>query len=178
MSDKLVKTDRSIAVAGKLDVMKALGGEDLAEVLPTIVMVDPGSLYSDRSDWSRGPWDNEPDRVEWRSEGGPCLVLRGPVGAWSGYIGVNPGHPWHNKTDLEVDVHGGITYAAANEDQLLGFPAFASDLWIVGFDCAHVFDTIPKYNRGLGLGMGTYRDLDYVRAEVENLAKQARNAAR
>jgi len=46
-------------------------------------------------------------------------------------------------------------------------------IWWVGFDCAHLGDVIP----GLGLqDDGVYRDESYVRAELENLARQAAEA--
>lgn len=49
-----------------------------------------------RSKWPHGPWTNEPDRVEWRHNGMPCLILRNPSGGnLCGYVGVAPGHPLH-----------------------------------------------------------------------------------
>ena len=50
--------------------------------------------FVDKSAWDRGPWDDEPDRVEWRVPELPqlaCLVVRGPLGSWCGYVGVPPG---------------------------------------------------------------------------------------
>lgn len=49
----------------------------------------------DKSDWPRGPWDNEPDKIQWQDEvtGLPCLIVRGPVGALCGYVGVPKSHP-------------------------------------------------------------------------------------
>ena len=65
--------------------------------------------FIDKSTWTRGPWDSEPDRVEWRdpASGYACLALRGPVGAWCGYVGVPEGHPAHG---LHYD--GGTQVAA------------------------------------------------------------------
>lgn len=53
----------------------------------------------DKSAWARGPWDGEPDKRQWPDPdtGLPCLAVRGPAGAWCGYVGVMPGHPWHGK---------------------------------------------------------------------------------
>lgn len=118
----------------------------------------------DRSKWSAGPWDGEPDRFEWRSDGVPCLVQRSPLGAWCGYVGVPPGHPWFGKafdlcsTDLsgvvvEPSVHGGVTYAAAcaPEHGICHVPAPGEpdDLWWVGFDCAHAGDVSPGMDAAL-----------------------------
>ncbi len=52
-------------------------------------------LAKARAEWPAGPWTEEPDRLEWRRHGMPCLVLRNGQGAWCGYVGVAPGHPLH-----------------------------------------------------------------------------------
>jgi len=69
----------------------------------------------DKSDWSRGPWDSEPDKIQWQDEatGLPCLIVRGPVGALCGYVGVSPDHPLHGKEydAADMEVHGGLTFA-------------------------------------------------------------------
>lgn len=51
--------------------------------------------YIDKSSWARGPWDSEPDKMQFTDEatGLPCLVVRGPAGALCGYVGVSKGHP-------------------------------------------------------------------------------------
>jgi hypothetical protein len=52
----------------------------------------------DRSGWTPGPWDGEPDRIEWRDAAGtPCLIVRNDMGALCGYAAVAPGHPWYQK---------------------------------------------------------------------------------
>jgi hypothetical protein len=69
----------------------------------------------DKTDWMRGPWDNEPDKIQWQDgdTGLPCLIVRGPTGSLCGYVGVAPGHPLHGKEydSADVDVHGGLTFA-------------------------------------------------------------------
>ena len=75
------------------------------------------SRFRDRGNWSRGPWDSEPDKRQWpdAATGLPCLIVRGPAGALCGYVGVTQGHPWFGKgyDDVEPcpDVHGGLTFA-------------------------------------------------------------------
>jgi len=49
-----------------------------------------------RENWAPGPWDNEPDRVDWVHAGLACLIVRAPVGALCGYVGVGPTHPWYH----------------------------------------------------------------------------------
>jgi hypothetical protein len=71
----------------------------------------------DKSDWPRGPWDNEPDKMQWPDEatGLPCLVVRGPMGSWCGYVGIPSTHPAYGKEysadGLELSAHGGLTFS-------------------------------------------------------------------
>lgn len=87
---------------------------------------------------TRGAWDTEPDKAQWIAHGFDCLILRGPVGALCGYVGVPQSHPyfekgygdcvapdrheaheggeddWHHNCTPGgmLDVHGGLTFAA------------------------------------------------------------------
>jgi hypothetical protein len=65
--------------------------------------------------WAPGEWHSEPDKIQWADEatGLPCLIVRGPVGALCGYVGVQPGHALHGKgyDDCDVEAHGGLTFA-------------------------------------------------------------------
>lgn len=53
----------------------------------------------DKSEWSRGRWNDEPDKKQWLDEvtGLPCLIVRGPMGSWCGYVGIEPSHPLYGK---------------------------------------------------------------------------------
>jgi hypothetical protein len=113
----------------------------------------------DKSKWGNGPWQNEPDKKQWLDEttGYPCMIRRGPSGAWCGYVGIDKNHKWfeapYSHCDVEdtVDVHGGVTFAGKcmvemgtetgichvveeNEDD---------NIWWFGFDCAHGMDYMP-----------------------------------
>ncbi len=48
-----------------------------------------------KKQWGKGPWQNEPDSLEWvdESTGLKCKLLRGPVGSLCGYVGVPAPHP-------------------------------------------------------------------------------------
>lgn len=61
-----------------------------------------------KSEWGEGPWQHEPDKMEWRDKetGLPCLIVRGPVGALCGYVGVPPTHPAY-----------GLSYDGIPDDQ-------------------------------------------------------------
>lgn len=74
------------------------------------------------------------------------------------------------------DVHGGVTFSGRG---WRGSPLSRS-LWWFGFDTAHCTDLTPgslemsrefKLGRTPGMG-GVYRDIKYVRAECERLARQ------
>lgn len=73
----------------------------------------------DKSSWPRGPWDDEPDKKQWRdpASGLPCLIVRGPSGSLCGYVAVGPDHPAYGKgyDDVDVTVHGGLTFAAPSQ---------------------------------------------------------------
>lgn len=148
------------------------------------------ATFVDKSTWPRGPWDDEPDRLEWRTPAAPgfaCLIVRGRVGALCGYVGVPPGHPAHGQDRdgavlHDVFVHGGLTFAGpcqteGHADERICHvpePGESDDVWWLGFDCAHAGDISP----GLGIGRAgifpgdVYRDVAYVRAEVVGLALQ------
>lgn len=90
-----------------------------------------------KSEWKAGPWHNEPDKKQWSDAetGLPCLIVRGPVGALCGYVGVTKGHPFYgvgysecpqgaacaDRTEENLwcdhtpehllEVHGGVTFA-------------------------------------------------------------------
>jgi hypothetical protein len=153
---------------------------DLAETTATFI---------DRSSWPPGPWDDEPDRVDWRDEitGYPCFVKRGPTGAWCGYVGLPPGHRFHDADpdEVPVDVHGGLTFGApCDEDDgptaericHVPRPGEPADVFWLGFDCAHYNDVSPGM---LGLGFkylaadrATYKPVSYARDETTALARQ------
>ena len=161
------------------------------------------ALYA-RSKWLPGPWHDEPmDQIVWTDPvtGLPCLMWRGFMGSWCGYVSVPEGHPAYGKDYHSVDanVHGGLTFAGTRE--LPRFESAPTDWWL-GFDCNHYMDLAPgmlslekemlardgdtglwnrhkQYDprtgairRGSELTEERYRDIHYVRAEVESLARQ------
>lgn len=113
-----------------------------------------------------GPWVDEPDRVEWMAGQLACAARRGTFGAWNGYVGLPPGHPWEtmerDAIDALVQVHGGVTFL----DRAGG------RTWI-GFDCAHAFDLQPGLPMPI---LSTYRTVEYVMTEVDALAQQCKRA--
>lgn len=159
----------------------------------------------DKSEWPRGEWDEEPDKVQWSdpATGLPCLIVRGPAGALCGYVGVGPSHPWYRRgyTDCslpnpcgeeycrhsigsQLDCHGGLTFSGSCDE---GAPEgrgichvaepgdFEPARWF-GFDCAHGCDVTPANKYDRGEWNSTYKSLAYVRREVTALAIQMSGA--
>ena len=145
--------------------------------------------------WPAGPWDNEPDKMQWPDEatGLPCLAVRNPpAGNWCGYVGLPPEHPLYgkgyNNDGVDFEVHGGLTFAnkcSPGENEAQGIchtpgPGEPDHVWWLGFDCAHYGDFSPqdkKYEaeRGYPFTIMTdqqYRTLDYVRQQCAELATQ------
>lgn len=130
----------------------------------------------DRAGWARGTWDEEPDRVEWRASGLPCLAVRNHSGAWCGYVGLPPGHTLHGVDydsayeKLSEGVHGGLTYADRCSPPICHVPAEgeSDDVWWLGFDCFHGGDAVPRSPQHFA----EYRDLTFVTGETESLASQ------
>lgn len=135
----------------------------------------------DRTGWPAGPWDEEPDRIEWRHTGLPCLIVRSQLGALCGYVAVPPEHPLHGVPYgyVHASVHGGLTYSDRCAGRICHVPAEGEpdDVWWLGFDCAHAHDLIPTIFAGVvrsggALPHDAYRDIAYVTAEVNDLAEQ------
>jgi len=138
----------------------------------------------DKSTWGDGPWQTEPDRVEFEHAGLPCLLVRNRTGNWCGYAAVPPGHPYHGAdySVPDVSVHGGLTYANACAGQICHAPkpGEPDDVYWFGFDCAHFMDLVPGFAHLFAgmpelstLGVGdVYRDVAYVTEETKRLAEQ------
>jgi hypothetical protein len=118
----------------------------------------------DKQGWERGPWDDEPDKAVWvdQATGLDCMIVRNHSGSLCGYVGVPKGHRAYGRgyEDLNVVVHGGLTYAGPCQEPLA--PEFESrahlrdhgichipppgrpeDIWWFGFDTGHFRDYQP-----------------------------------
>lgn len=145
----------------------------------------------DKSAWSPGPWQDEPDKIQWINEatGFPCLIVRAPLhGALCGYVGVPDSHRFFEKIyeyieeNTTISVHGGLTFAdhcqKGPDVETHGIchipePGQPDNVWWIGFDCAHAGDYNPAYeHRFKALGLGIYRNISYVRNQVTQLAAQ------
>jgi hypothetical protein len=143
----------------------------------------------DKAAWDREPWDSEPDRVDFTHAGLPCLALRHPEwGSWCAYVAVPKGHPAYgvDPCDSQVDVDANLNYGAACGGLICRVPAPGEpdDVWWLGWDFAHIFDSTPgrdAFLKSHGIEWPkfifpgrteVYRDLPYVRGEIERVAEQ------
>lgn len=123
----------------------------------------------------KGPWNTEPNRVEFKHLNLHCLLQRNPMGTWCGYVGIPKGHPWYGLgyDDIPATAHGGLTYSDACHSHICH--PDGEELWWIGFDCAHAGDEIPlmqRYAKSLKFPGATYKDMAFVKSEVEKLALQ------
>ncbi len=137
----------------------------------------------DRGGWGQGPWDSEPDKIQYIDEetGLPCIIRRNDMGALCGYVGVSKGHPYYGKHWDEVNpkVHGGITFTNKCQEDEHGIchkveSGEDDDVWWLGFDCAHAGDFVPRHSRLMN-EFEKYRDVNYVKDQISFLAKQLKN---
>lgn len=135
--------------------------------------------HEDKAGFAPGPWQQEPDRVEFEFAGFACLMHRGSLGSWCGYVAVPPGHPAYGMSNLDfLFVHGGVNYTSHCNGPICHTPAPGEpdDVWWIGFDCGHAWDVIPglvALTPECGLfERAVYRDLAYVRSNVQFLAIQ------
>lgn len=150
----------------------------------------------DKTSWGPGPWQDEPDKVHWIDPATDydCLMVRGPSGAWCGYVAVTEGHAAFEMDYEKLDnlfpdgedgwstlsVHGGLTFAgfcAESEDPSKGVchvpaPGRPHRVWWLGFDCAHAGDYAPGHRHYVDIRGEEYRDRAYVEDEVRSLARQ------
>lgn len=137
---------------------------------------------------SEEPWKTEPDFLEFvdESTGYKCFIQRHPeLKHLCGYVELPKEHKLYGETNvdneflLNLDVHGGVTYANAKRIKRhekrpnLFIDEYAS--FVVGFDCGHWTDYVP-YSLPWGMnkiiGDETYKDIEYVTNECKKLAKQ------
>lgn len=145
----------------------------------------------DRTGWGSGPWDDEPDQLEWMTAVGYLgFINRAYItGALNGYVAVPRGHPVYGvsyKSCPPLEVHDGVTFAEPappGRD-----PKPDEDLWWLGFMSGGLFYFMPAM-RGIHSKLGLqypkllddarlYRTLEFIKLEAESLASQLAALAR
>lgn len=86
-----------------------------------------------------------------------------PHGWGNGYVIIPPVHPAYGKDydDIDVDVHGGLTFAMSTDEGWDHFPeGTPKGHWCMGFDTAHSGDTLQRWPK------------EAVEAEAQRLKEQ------
>ena len=119
-----------------------------------------------------------------------CVLSNG-LGYLCGYVRIPEGHPYYGneECDLDVVVHGGITFTAYCEED----SPWGAGYWI-GFDCAHCYDApdpkemdaemlqsikyMTDFEEAMNIGIPQrkIRSTGYVASECRNLAAQCASA--
>ena len=138
------------------------------------------NLEEKLANYGPGPWVDEVDELFWRipEVDLACCILRGPLGTWCGYVGLDSSHPYYKKgwavVTEKIMVHGGVTFASTFSSPPL--PATIKNLWWIGFDCGHFNDLVPGIvHLYPDLTINTnaiYKDTKYVIKETNSLAQQ------
>lgn len=97
----------------------------------------------------------------WDDEGIKCLIVRGP-GSLCAYLGIPKEHPCAGKhyDDIDLRVHGGLTFSQAGEVETPWDPA----LYWIGWDYAHYRD---KTFYDLQFSYGHYGEHGWTDEEVK-----------
>ncbi len=137
-----------------------------------------------KKDAPKGEWTTEPNRIEFTHAGYSCLLSRNfSLLNWCGYVGISKSHPYYQMDELDLNVHGGVTYSSLCSEIICHFSDNESEpLFWLGFDCAHCDDLVPKMlqfmdypKHALLFGRSSnYKNVDYVMHEVKYLAEQLR----
>jgi hypothetical protein len=131
------------------------------------------------------------ERIWFTESGYRAIVIFNETGHRCGYVEIPRTHPYYEKeySDIDVDVHGGLTFSAYSKEMPYDTPA---GFWVLGFDCIHYGDAIdleacerysnmgyiPKVQENISRIFNAIftddkvRTLDFVVTECESLAVQ------
>lgn len=124
------------------------------------------------------PWLSEPDSWLHIDDDGLVLAaVRAGVGWWRGYLGIHKAMD-HNRL-RGIRAHGGLTYKKAESPgsltttmlMALSVSGYEMPVFWIGFDCGHRGDMVPQQG---WIEVGIYRDLEFVRGEIQRMADQVR----
>ena len=118
------------------------------------------------------PYYGEPHVAIFDYRGLTCIVRRGHIGHYCGYVLVNEDHEDHGQLKDEYSVHGGVTYSGYAK--AVGFQSSLFDnLWAIGFDGGHAYDA-DYLVKGAGINFKdvTYKDYNFMVEQVKILADQ------
>lgn len=125
--------------------------------------------------------------ADWLTTSGlRAIVVMQELGHRCGYVVISKDHPLYGISNIShdeissLDVHGGVTCV----NYAIGIGPKIDDIWYIGFDCAHCFDSpspeyiakmiarIPSLCRYYEMPGAAHKSLEFCINECENLAKQ------
>ena len=109
-----------------------------------------------------GEWVEEADEATFNYKEIDCRIHRNDFGSLCGYCKIPENHSWFEKSydDIDVDIHGGLTFAQKEED---GY-------WI-GFDCSHYGDISPVSERIRIKGNDLFPIPEHLKHQTKKLKK-------
>lgn len=147
--------------------------------------------FYNKDNFPPGRWMSEPDLCYWENEL-PCLAIRDmKLGIWKGFVAVNDSHPFHGKTVEELfklpgilkvfhAVYGGL--CGVGHLLVPKYKEFAKNHWWIGIETSHGEDLMPLLkldtsdpNMAKMTSNQTYKDLRFIRREVNKLARVISN---
>ena len=117
-----------------------------------------------KNEWEN-EWEKEPSFLEFSYKGYLCQIRRhSSLLNLCGYVVLPKQNKFFGKNynDIDVEVHGGLTYS-----QDIG-----EDFWKIGFDCGHLYDISPGLSPSFLEDKSTYKNIEYVKREIENMVDQ------
>lgn len=92
-----------------------------------------------------------------------CYIKMTEQGHLCGYVVIPESNAIYGKdyNNLDINVHGGLTFSGLVDNE-----------WLIGFDCAHLGDLIPRWAGEPSMTNSIWRDPAFVKEELERLTKQ------
>ena len=123
----------------------------------------------------------EPDLCWW-DDPLPCLAARDMfLGCWRGFVGLGNDHSYHGRElpellriegglDVLTSAYGGVCWAGFLPEKC---NEHSDRLWWLGIETNHGEDVMPLLKLDAAISGGrTYKDLHFVRREVNGLARK------
>ena len=126
-----------------------------------------------RERWAKGPWDDEPDCVDFEHKGYRCRVVRNMMlGTLCGYVALPDDFPMDDIDEMGIRVHGGVTFCNKHDDD------DDDEATWVGFDCGHALDVSPVIvgmsKEALAIEGATYKNVEFCKVECRGIVEQLR----
>ena len=141
--------------------------------------------FYNKQNFPPGEWMREPDLCSWENVL-PCLAIRDmAMGIWKGFVAVEEGHLFYGKSiedilklpeglDAFTTVYGGLSGSGKLPAK---YKEFAKNHWWIGIETANGGDLMPLLKLDSDPNMTkltsnqTYKDLRFIRREINKLAK-------